>query len=74
MHDDLQTAIENYLKGEATEVERKAVDAWYQSFDANPGLTDRMLPDELDKTMAKGFASLSQKLDLPVSIFKKGIV
>jgi len=66
MHDDFQYIIDKYLKGEATESERMAVDAWYRSFEDNPGLTDQLPPEEVARVMAKSFASLAGKLNSPV--------
>ena len=74
MNDDLIPLIDKYLRGEATESERERVDAWYQSFESNPGLTAQLSPEETAKAMTESFATLIGKLDFSKPDFHQGAV
>ena len=64
MDNNLIALIDKYLNGEASESEQELVDAWYLSFESNPGLTEQVSPEEMAKTMAENFAVVSRQLDL----------
>jgi hypothetical protein len=74
MNNDLLPLIDKYLEGKATENERELVDAWYLSFESNPGLTEQLSPEEVAKMMALNFAVLSAKFNTFESDFGQGSV
>lgn len=55
--------IEKYLRGEATEKERTAVDAWYDAFDYEQGFTAGMEKKELEKAIKSSLQKLQSCLD-----------
>jgi len=61
-HYELQVLIEKYLAGKATEEEAKAVDAWYNSFDAEAGITSVLSQDQMNDMQVKGFSAIINKL------------
>ncbi len=64
MNDDMVTLIDKYVNGDATESERKIVDAWYLLFDTNPGIADQLSPAEIQAATAESFSVLASKLEL----------
>jgi len=63
-YSEIQVLIEKYLNGQATESEKKLVDAWYDSFESTPGLTSELGQELISNLQAKGLSTLFHKLDL----------
>lgn len=63
-YSEIQVLIEKYLNGQATESEKKLVDAWYDSFESSAGLTSELTQELISDLQTKGFSSLLHKLDL----------
>jgi len=55
--------IEKYLSGDATKEEVDAVDAWYQAFEEQPGLTDNLTNQEIDMAIKSSLRKLQQRMD-----------
>lgn len=60
---DWNHIIDKYLRGEATEEEVIAVDAWYDEFDNEPGFIGNMHKKELEKAIKSGLQKLQNQLD-----------
>jgi len=63
-YSEIQVLIEKYLNGQATEEEKEAVDAWYNSFDPVPGLTSELSNTEITDMQKAGLVSILNKLNL----------
>ena len=63
MFSNVALLIEKYLDGTATTVEREAVDAWYDSFDKAPGLTEIFSQKEIGAFLKSAFSNLHDKVD-----------
>ena len=60
---DWNQKIEKYLRGEATEQERNAVDNWYDAFDNKPSFIDNMHKKDLEKATKSSLQKLQNRLD-----------
>ncbi len=59
---EIQVLIEKYLTGKATDEETKVVDAWYNSFDAEAGITSVLNQQQIVDMQVKGFSAIINKL------------
>ena len=60
----LSVLIEKYLSGDASEEERRLVDQWYDSFDADPALFNVAPELENEEAIEEGFHRLRTHLQL----------
>jgi hypothetical protein len=59
---EIQVLIEKYLGGWATEEEARLVDAWYNSFDTEAGITSVLTQEQMNDSQVKGFSAIINKL------------
>jgi hypothetical protein len=59
---EIQVLIEKYLAGGATEDEARLVDAWYNSFDIEAGITSVLTQEQMNDSQVKGFSAIINKL------------
>lgn len=60
---NIQILIEKYLNGLASPEEIRLVDEFYASFENEPGLTEQLDKEELDRSITNGFSSLMAVLN-----------
>lgn len=60
---NIQILIEKYLNGLASPEEIRLVDEFYASFESEPGLTEQLDKEELDRSITNGFSSLMAVLN-----------
>ena len=63
--EDVTRYIQRYVTGKASDTEIKMVDEWYDSFEAQPGLTDVLDEAEMASLMEEQFSSLLETLRIP---------
>lgn len=60
---NIQILIEKYLNGLASPEETRLVDEFYASFENEPGLTDQLDKEEVERSITRGFSSIMAVLN-----------
>ncbi|HYH14336.1 MAG TPA: hypothetical protein VD794_03895 [Flavisolibacter sp.] len=62
--EEISILLERYLTHQASEEEMKLVNAWYQSFDTNEGITGQMKEAEIEISMTESFNRIKNALEI----------
>jgi hypothetical protein len=61
--EEVDRILDKYLAEQASVEEVKLVEAWYESFETNPGIVEQLSKEEIEQSMNKGFMRIKKGLE-----------